>query len=167
MKPKIADSITNPNPSISQFGANMSSNNRREIPQQLLGIKLRSFFKQTMSDDEDDKDIQAALCMIARTSPDDPRATNVHTFGAGDASTLAQLLIAAIEASIEKVPGFNEAWTRALRIKQLESVLGNVLEATMEAIEAKGMEAVKPEADAIIQKLKGNPGVVPGSETKQ
>jgi hypothetical protein len=42
-----------------------------------------------------------------------------------------------------------------------------VLEATMEAIETKGMEAVKPEADAIIAKLKGNPGIVPGSETKQ
>ena len=35
------------------------------------------------------------------------------------------------------------------------------------AEEEQGMAQAKPEADALLEKLKGNPGAVPGPETKQ
>ena len=40
-------------------------------------------------------------------------------------------------------------------------------QAKEQAAEAKGMEAAKPAVDALIEKLKNNPGAVPGPETKQ
>ena len=72
---------------------------------------------------------------------------------------------------IEENPGFAEAWQKALLAKRLQSmisqVLGVVQQAEEQAAEAKGMEAAKPAVDALIEKLKGNPGAVPGPETKQ
>ena len=113
--------------------------------------------------------------MVANAAPgehDVPVASmHVCNFGAGDPDALAQMLIMAIDTMIEEVPDFEKAWVDALRAKRLQSMLSQVLDvvqqAKEQAAEAKGMEAAKPEADALIEKLKGNPGAVPGPETKQ
>ena len=147
-------------------------NNKQQIPQRKLGTALRSFFDHVTSHDEEG--VQAAICMVANIageSTDDNTPMHVCSFGAGDPDTLAQIIILAIDTALKEVPGFEEAWTAALRAKRLQSlivgVLGAVKDAKEKADEAKGMEAVKPEVDALIEKLKGNPGAVPGPDTKQ
>ena len=130
----------------------------------------------------DEEGVHAALCMVANAVPQDPNAPteingvpvvpmHICNFGAGDPDALAQMMIMAIDTMIEEVPGFTKAWEDALRAKRLQSlivgVLGAVKDAKEKAAEAKGMEAAKPAADALIEKLKGNPGAVPGPETKQ
>lgn len=155
-------------------------NNKEQIPQRKLGTALRSFFDHVTSHDEEG--VHAALCMVANAAPKDPDAPteingvpvvgmHICNFGAGDPDALAQMMVMAIDAMIEEVPGFTKAWEDALRAKRLQSlivgVLGAVKDAKEKADEAKGMEAAKPEADALIAKLKGNPGAVPGPETKQ
>jgi uncharacterized tellurite resistance protein B-like protein len=77
---------------------------------------------------------------------------HICSFGAGDPEVLAQIMIMAIESAIEEVSGFEKAWVKALRAKRLQSAIDDV----MEAIEAKGMEAVKPETDALFARLKNN-----------
>lgn len=156
------------------------SNNKEQIPQRKLGTALRSFFDHVTSHDEEG--VHAALCMVANAAPQDPNAPteidgvpvvpmHICNFGAGDPDALAQMMVMALDTMIEKVPDFEKAWTDALRAKRLQSlitgVLGVVQQAKEQAVEAKGMEAVKPEVDALIEKLKGNPGAVPGPETKQ
>ena len=155
-------------------------NNKDQIPQRQLGTALRSFFDHVTSHDEEG--VHAALCMVANAAPPEPGAptevngvpvTPVHicNFGAGDPDALAQMTIMAIDTMIEEVPGFAKAWGDALRVKRLKSmidqVLGVVQQAKEQAAEAKGMEAAKPAVDALIEKLKGNPGTVPGPDTKQ
>ena len=49
----------------------------------------------------------------------------------------------------------------------VEQAISVVQQAKEQAAEAKGMEAAKPTVDALIEKLKGNPGAVPGPDTKQ
>jgi hypothetical protein len=123
--------------------------NKRYIPQRKLGTALRGFFEHVTSHDEEG--VHAALCVVANDSADDPgESMHICSFGAGDPEVLAQIMIMAIESAIEEVSGFEKAWVKALRAKRLQSAIDDV----MEAIEAKGMEAVKPEADAIIKKLK-------------
>lgn len=148
-------------------------NNKEQIPQRKLGTALRSFFEHVTSHDEEG--VHAALCMVANAAPAEPGApgTPMHicNFGAGDPDALAQMMVMAIDTMIEKAPGFEEAWADALRAKHLQSMLSQVLDvvqqAKEQAAEAKGMEAAKPAVDALIEKLKGNPGAVPGPETKQ
>ena len=148
-------------------------NNKQQIPQRKLGTALRDFFEHVTSHDEEG--VHAALCMVANAAPAEPGAPvvpmHICNFGAGDPDALAQMMIMAIDTMIEDVPGFEKAWVDALRAKRLQSlitsVLGAVKDAKEKADEAKGMEAVKPEVDALIEKLKGNPGAVPGPETKQ
>ena len=155
-------------------------NNKGQIPQRKLGTALRSFFDHVTSHDEEG--VHAALCMVANAVPQDPNApteTNgnpvvgmhICNFGAGDPDALAQMVIMAIDAMIEEVPGFEQAFATALRAKRLQSMINQVLdvvqEAKEQAAEAKGMEAAKPAVDALIEKLKGNPGAVPGPNTKQ
>lgn len=152
-------------------------NNKEQIPQRELGTALRSFFDHVTSHDEEG--VHAALCMVANAAPGDPEQINgvsmvpmhICSFIAGDPDALAQMVVMAIDAMIEEVPGFEKAWVNALRIKRLQSLINQVLNAVEDAKEkadeAKGMEAVKPEVDALIEKLKGNPGAVPGPETKQ
>lgn len=148
-------------------------NNKQQIPQRKLGTALRDFFEHVTSHDEEG--VHAALCMVANAAPAEPGAPvvpmHVCNFGAGDPDTLAQMMVVAIDTMVEEVPGFEKAWADALRAKRLQSlivgVLGAVKDAKEKADEAKGMEAVKPEVDALIEKLKGNPGAVPGPETKQ
>ena len=155
-------------------------NNKQQIPQRKLGTALRSFFDHVTSHDEEG--VHAALCMVANAAPQDPNApteTNgvpvvpmhICNFGAGDPDALAQMMVVAIDTMIEEVPGFEKAWTDALHVKRLQSLIVGVLDAVKDAEEkadeAKGMEAVKPEVDALIEKLKGNPSAVPGPETKQ
>ena len=145
----------------------------KPVPQRELGTALRSFFEHVTSHDEEG--VHAALCMVANAAPAEPGAPvvpmHVCNFGAGDPDTLAQMMVMAIDTMIEEVPGFEKAWTDALRAKHLKSLiismLGDVQQAEEQADEAKGMEAVKPEVDALIEKLKGSPGAVPGPETKQ
>ena len=154
--------------------------NKEQIPQRKLGTALRSFFDHVTSHDEEG--VHAALCMVANAAPQDPNAPtkingvpvvpmHVCNFGAGDPDALAQMMVMAIDTMIEEVPGFEKAWADTLRAKHLQSmisqVLGVVQKAKEQAAEAKGMEAVKPEVDALIAKLKGKPGAVPGPETKQ
>ena len=155
-------------------------NNKGQIPQRKLGTALRSFFDHVTSHDEEG--VHAALCMVANAVPQDPNVpteingvpvvgTHICNFGAGDPDALAQMMIMAIDTMIEEVPGFTKAWEDALRAKRLQSLIVGVLDAVKDAKEkadeAKGMEAVKPEVDALIEKLKGNPSAVPGPETKQ
>ena len=148
-------------------------NNKQQIPQRKLGTALRDFFEHVTSHDEEG--VHAALCMVANAAPAEPGAPvvpmHICNFGAGDPDALAQMMVMAIDTMIEEVPGFEKAWTDALRAKRLQSlitgVLGAVQQAKEQAVEAKGMEAVKPEVDALIEKLKNNPGAVPGPETKQ
>ena len=149
-------------------------NHKEQIPQRKLGTALRSFFDHVTSHDEEG--VHAALCMVANADPaesDGEPTVGMHicNFGAGDPDILAQMMVAAIDAMIEEVPGFTKAWEDALRAKRLQSlisqVLGVVQQAKEQAAEAKGMEAAKPAVDALIEKLKGNPGAVPGPDTKQ
>lgn len=144
-----------------------------KVPQQKIGTVLRSFFDHAASHDEEG--VHAALCIIANEAePEDSDATDsmhICNLVAGDPKLLAQMTIMAIENMIEEVPGFEKAWVDALRAKRLQSmisqVLGVVQKAKEQAAEAEGMKAAKPGADALIAKLKGNPGAVPGPETKQ
>ena len=140
--------------------------NSQQVSQRELGTVLRSFFDHVTSHDEEG--VHAALCMVANAVPNESSesGTSMHTcnFGAGDPNTLAQMVVMAIDTMIEEVPGFTEAWENALRAKRLQTMINQVLDVVKEA---KGMEAAKPAADALIEKLKGNPGAVPGPDTKQ
>lgn len=155
-------------------------NNKEQIPQRKLGTVLRSFFNHVTSHDEEG--VHAALCMVANAAPQDPNAPteingvpvvpmHICNFGAGDPDMLAQMMVMAINAMLEEVPGFEQALAAALRAKRLQSMISQVLDvvqqAKEQAAEAKGMEAAKPAVDALIEKLKGNPGAVPGPDTKQ
>ena len=147
--------------------------NKQQIPQRKLGTALRDFFEHVTSHDEEG--VHAALCMVANAAPAEPGAPvvpmHVCNFGAGDPDTLAQMMVMAIDTMVKEVPGFEKAWGDALRAKHLQSMISQMLAAVKDAKEkadeTKGMEAVKPEVDALIEKLKGNPGAVPGPETKQ
>ena len=155
-------------------------NNKGQIPQRKLGTALRSFFDHVTSHDEEG--VHAALCMVANAAPgehDVPEQISgvpvapmhVCNFGAGDPDALAQMMIVAIDTMLKETPGFEEAWVDALRAKHLQSMVSQVMnvvqQAKEQAAEAKGMEAAKPAVDALIEKLKGNPGAVPGPDTKQ
>ena len=148
-------------------------NNKQQIPQRKLGTALRDFFEHVTSHDEEG--VHAALCMVANAAPAEPGAPvvpmHVCSFGAGDPDALAQMMVMAIDTMIKEAPDFEKAWTDALRAKRLQSLIVGVLDAVKDAKEkadeAKGMEAVKPEVDALIEKLKSTPGAVPGPETKQ
>lgn len=148
-------------------------NNKEQIPQRKLGTVLRSFFDHVTSHDEEG--VHAALCMVANAAPAEPGAPavpmHVCSFGAGDPDALAQMMIVAIDTMIEEVPGFEKAWEDALRAKRLQAMISQVVDvvqqAKEQATEAKGMEAAKPAVDALIAKLKGNPGAVPSPDTKQ
>ena len=144
-----------------------------QTPQRKLGTDLRSFFDHVTSHDEEG--VHAALCMIANAAPQDPNVPteingvpvvgmHICNFGAGDPDVLAQMMITAIDTMIEEVPDFEKAFTDALRAKRLQAMVEQVISAVQEA---KGMEAAKPTVDALIEKLKGNPGAVPGPDTKQ
>lgn len=116
-----------------------------------IGTALRSFFEHVTSHDEEG--VHAALCMVANAAPAEPGAPmHICSFGAGDPDALAQMMIKVIDTMIEEAPGFEKAWVDALRAKRLQSLIVGVLDAVDEA---KGMEAVKPEVDALIEKLKG------------
>ena len=149
-------------------------NNKQHIPQRKLGTALRDFFEHVTSHDEEG--VHAALCMVANAAPAQINGVSVApmhvcSFGAGDPDVLAQMMIKAIDTMIEESPGFEKALVDALRAKRLRSmisqVMGVVKDAKEKADEAKGMEAAKPAVDALIEKLKSNPGAVPGPETKQ
>lgn len=147
--------------------------NKQQIPQRKLGTALRDFFEHVTSHDEEG--VHAALCMVANAAPAEPGAPvvpmHICNFGAGDPDTLAQMMVMAIDTMVEEVPGFAKAWEDALRAKCLQSMISQVRnvvqQAKEQAAEAKGMEAAKPAVDALIEKLKGNPGAVPGPDTKQ
>ena len=156
------------------------SNNKEQIPQRKLGTALRSFFDHVTSHDEEG--VHAALCMVANAAPQDPNAPteingvpavsmHICNFGAGNPYALAQMMVMAIDTMIEEVSGFEKAWEDALCARRLQSmisqVLGVVQQAKEQAAEAEGMEAAKPAVDALIEKLKNNPGAVPGPDTKQ
>ena len=147
-------------------------NNKSSIPQKELGTALRGFFDHVVSHDEEG--VYAAICMVANASGEKDTGNGVPmhvcSFGAGDPETLAQIMVAAIDTAVEEVPGFEEAWTAALRARRLRSLLDNVInvvkEAKEKAEEEQGMAKAKPEVDALLEKLKGNPGAVPGTDTK-
>ena len=151
----------------------MSGKNKSNIPQRKLGTALRSFFDHAASHDEEG--VHAALCIIANEAePEDGDTTDsmhVCNFVAGDPKLLAQMTIMAIEDMIKEVPGFKKEWTEALQAKRLstmiEQVVGFVEHVKEQAEEAEGLKAAKPAVDALLEKLKGNPGAVPGPDTKQ
>ena len=140
---------------------------KHELPQRKIGTALRDFFGHVTSHDEEG--VHAAICMVANeasTEADEAPTTGMHicNFNAGDPEILAQMMVMAIDTMIEEVPGFTEAWETALRAKRLQAMIQQVMDVVKEA---KGMEAAKPTVDALIAKLKGNPGAVPGPDTKQ
>ncbi len=147
---------------------------KHEIPQRKIGTALRDFFGHVISHDEEG--VHATICMVANeasTEADEAPTTGMHicNFNAGDPEILAQMMVMAIDTMIEEVPGFTEAWENALRAKRLQTMIQQVMdvvkEAKEQAAETKGMEAAKPAVDALIEKLKNNPGAVPGPDTKQ
>lgn len=155
-------------------------NDKGQIPQRKLGTALRNFFDHVTSHDEEG--VHAAMCVVANATPQDPDTPteidgtpvvgmHICNFGAGDPDVLAQMVVMAIDTMVEEVPGFEEALKDALHAKRLQSminqVMGMVQQAKEQVAEAKGMEAAKPAVDALIEKLKGNPGAVPGPDTKQ
>lgn len=143
--------------------------NKREIPQQKLGTVMRSFFDHVTSHDEEG--VHAALCMVANAGPSehdksaqmnsDKGTESMHIcgFNAGDPDILVQMIFMAIDSMLEEIPGFTKAWESGLRAKQLQFALKEVLNEAQQAAEAKGMEAAKPEADALIKKLTSNPNL--------
>ena len=140
---------------------------KHELPQRKIGTALRDFFGHVTSHDEEG--VHAAICMVANeasTEADEAPTTGMHicNFNAGDPEILAQMMVMAIDTMIEEVPGFTEAWETALRAKRLQAMIQQVMDVVKEA---KGMEAAKPTVDALIEKLKNNPGAVPGPDTKQ
>lgn len=140
---------------------------KHEIPQRKIGTALRDFFGHVISHDEEG--VHAALCMVANANSveDDGDPTvgmHICNFGAGNPDVLAQMMLMSIDTMLEEIPGFTEAWENALRAKRLQTMINQVLDVVKEA---KGMEAAKPTVDALIEKLKGNPGAVPGPDTKQ
>ena len=152
----------------------------KPVPQRELGTVLRSFFDHVTSHDEEG--VHAALCMVANAAPAEPGAPtqvngvpvvpmHICNFGAGDPDILARTVVMAIDTMVEDIPGFEKAWEDALRAKRLQFMLVQALSVVQQtkeqAAEAKGMEAAKPVVDALIEKLKGNPGAVPGPDTKQ
>lgn len=146
--------------------------NKSVIPQKELGTALRGFFDHVVSHDEEG--VYAAICMVANAcdEKDTGHGVPMHicSFGAGDPDTLAQIMVSAIDTAIEEVPGFEQAWATALRDRRLRSLLDGVVnlvkEAKEKAEEEQGMAQAKPEVDALLEKLKGNPGAVPGTDTK-
>jgi len=147
---------------------------KHEVPQKKIGTALRDFFGHVTSHDEEG--VHAAICMVANensTEADEAPTTGMHVcnFNAGNPDVLAQMMVMAIDTMIEEIPGFAEAWGAALRAKRLQTMIDQVLdvvkEAKEQAAETKGMEAAKPAVDALIEKFKGNPGAVPGPDTKQ
>ena len=146
------------------------SNDKPRIPQRKLGTALRDFFEHVTSHDEEG--VHAALCMVANATPGEHDVPmHICNFGAGDPDALAQMVIIAIDTMIEEVPGFEKAFVDAIRAKHLQSMISQVMgvlqQAKEQVAEAKGMKAAKPAVDALIEKLKGNPGAVPGPDTKQ
>lgn len=147
---------------------------KHELPQRKIGTALRDFFGHVTSHDEEG--VHAAICMVANensTEVDEAPTTGMHicSFNAGDPEILAQMMLMSIDTMIEEIPGFAEAWEAVLRAKRLQAMIQQVVdvvkEAKEQAAETKGMEAAKPAVDALIEKLKGNPGAVPGPDTKQ
>ena len=128
-----------------------------------LGAELRNFIDRVASNDREG--VLATLCIVANAD------SHVDSFGAGSPDVLAQVLIMAIDALIRKNSDFAEAWLKALRAKRLQGMIDQVLDVVEQVKEqvdeAEGMQAAKPAADALIEKLKGNPGAVPGPDTKQ
>ena len=147
---------------------------KHELPQRKIGTALRDFFGYVTSHDEEG--VHAAICMVANeasTEADEAPTTGMHicNFNAGDPEILAQMMLISIDTMIEEIPGFAEAWEAVLRAKRLQAMIQQVMDVVKEAkeqvAETKGMEAAKPAVDALIEKLKNNPGAVPGPDTKQ
>ena len=120
---------------------------KRRTPQQDLSADLHDFFNRVAGHNKEG--IQAVLCVVVSAD------SQAYSFGAGNPDVLAQAVVRTVDVLAEKTPDFNEALQKALLVKRLQ------------VDEAKGMEAAKPTVDALIEKLKGNPGAVPGPETKQ
>ena len=120
---------------------------KRRTPQQDLSADLHDFFNRVAGHNKEG--IQAVLCVVVSAD------SQAYSFGAGNPDVLAQAVVRTVDVLAEKTPDFNEALQKALLVKRLQ------------VDEAKGMEAAKPAVDALIEKLKGNPGAVPGPDTKQ
>lgn len=140
---------------------------KHELPQRKLGTALRDFFGHVTSHDEEG--VHAAICMVANansTEADEAPTAGMHicNFGAGNPEILAQMMLMSIDTMIEEIPGFAEAWSDALHARRLQAMVEQAIDVVKEA---KGMEAAKPAVDALIEKLKNNPGAVPGPDTKQ
>ena len=120
---------------------------KRRTPQQDLSADLHDFFNRVAGHNKEG--IQAVLCVVVSAD------SQAYSFGAGNPDVLAQAVVRTVDVLAEKTPDFNEALQKALLVKRLQ------------VDEAKGMEAAKPAVDALIEKLKGNPGAMPGPDTKQ
>lgn len=145
------------------------ANKRDRIPQSQLGAELRSFFDHVTS--HDTEGVQAAICMVANTVPNEEHSIHICNFGAGDPDVLAGILIAAIDTVREEVPGFDDAWRKALRLRSLREVLNVVADAVKERDEEvkaaeieKGMNSpdIERAAKNILTKVMN----APGNETK-
>ena len=109
---------------------------KRRTPQQDLSADLHDFFNRVVGLNKEG--VQATLCIVVSAD------SQAYSFGAGNPDVLAQAVVRTVDALAEKTPDFNEALQKALLAKRLQ------------AAEAKSMEAVKPQADALIARIKGS-----------
>lgn len=134
------------------------------IPQQQIGHELHKFFDHVKSHDPDH--VHAAVVLVFNHVGDKmvngEKAMEVHTcnFGAGNPEMMAELIAMAIDANMENVPGFREAFHALLTRRRLANMVKAVSTAVNEmkekVAEEKGMEAAKPQADELIARIKGN-----------
>ena len=109
---------------------------KRRTPQQDLSADLHDFFNRVAGHNKEG--IQAVLCVVVSAD------SQAYSFGAGNPDVLAQAVVRTVDVLAEKTPDFNEALQKALLVKRLQ------------VDEAKGMEAAKPAADALITRIKGS-----------
>lgn len=134
-------------------------------PQQQFGHKLHHFFDHVTSHSPDH--VHAAVVVVANADPDGKTtrvngedALNMHicNFGGGNPEILASLLAVAIDTASEQVPGFKDAFAALLNKRRLANIMkavGDAVKDFQETVAEKpGLDAAKPEADALLARLK-------------
>lgn len=134
-------------------------------PQERFGHELHQFFDHVTSHSPDH--VHAAVVVVANADPDGKTtrvngedALNMHicNFGGGNPEILASLLAMAIDTASEQVPGFKAAFGELLAKRRLAHIMKTVAEKVKDfqetVAEKPGLDAAKPEADALLARLK-------------
>ena len=131
-------------------------------PQKQIGHELHKFFDHVTSHDPDK--VHAAIVLVFNHVGDkmvngEP-AMEFHTcnFAAGDPQMLAEMIAMSIDSNIENVPGFKDAFGALLAKRRLMHIMKAVAEKVKDfqetVAEKPGLAAAKPEADALLARLK-------------